>query len=78
MAEAFVCSMRHDTALIMMKSTSISSNDTFYSPLFGDLSESLGIALEFHGARTVGFRWWRTEKKASCIAERWKMKNIDH
>lgn len=73
-----MCSMRHDTALIMMKSTSISFNDIFYSPLFGDLSESLGIALEFRGARTVDFRWWRTEKHASCIAERWRMKNIDH
>jgi hypothetical protein len=62
----------------MMKSTSISYNDIFYSPLFGDLSESLGIALEFCGARTVDFRWWRTEKQASCIAERWRMKNIDH
>ena len=78
MAEAFVCSMRHDTALIMMKSTSISFNDIFYSPLFGDLSESLGIALELHGARTVDFRWWKTKRKASCIAERWRMKNIDH
>lgn len=46
--------------------------------MFGDLSESLGIALEFYGARTVDFRWCKAEKKASCIAERWKVKNIDH
>ena len=45
--------MRHDTALMMTKSTSISFYDTFYSLLFGDLSESTGIALEFHGVRTV-------------------------
>jgi hypothetical protein len=39
----------------------------------------MGIALEFHGARTVDFRWWRTKKKALCIAKRWtKAMDIDH
>lgn len=49
----------------------------FYSPLFGDLSESLGIALEFPRRKD----WWRIEKNASCIhaPKRWRMKkNIDH
>jgi hypothetical protein len=60
------------------KSTSISFYDMFYSLLFGDLSESLGIALEFHGARTVDFGWWKTEKKALCIVKRRRVMNIDH
>jgi hypothetical protein len=70
--------MRHDTALMMTKSTSISFYDTFYSLLFGDLSESLGIAQEFHGTRTVDIRWWRTQKQALCIAKRRRVMNIDH
>ena len=78
MAEALVCTIRHDTALIMTKSTSIFFSEKFYSLLFGDLSESLGIAMEFNGARTVDFRRWRTEKKASCIAKRRRVMNIDH
>jgi hypothetical protein len=63
LAEASVCisATRHSSD--EQEHTEIFFNDKFYSLLFGNLSESLGIALEFHGARTVVFRWWRQRKE---------------
>lgn len=69
MADASVCisGTRHSSD--EQEHTEISFNDKFYSLLFGDLSESLGIALEFHGARTVDFRWWRHRKEGIMHSE---------
>jgi len=48
--------MDHDTVLMTRSTCILFCYDNFYSPLFGDLSVCLGIALELLGAKIVGFR----------------------